>query len=118
MDRCVALPSHLPTLSYLRHTISSKKGDVLDSIDDDDDIEWPDNPFDHRDYQNTETRLEFLAMIRLEGSVGFQAKSRNLCEEYITVFSIRARHQSDKVEPMIIVVDKGKWEVSRNRLPP
>ncbi len=43
MDRCVALPSHLPTLSYLRHMISSKKGDVLDSIDDDDDIEWPDN---------------------------------------------------------------------------
>ena len=39
MDRCVALPSHLPTLSYLRHTISSIKGDVLDSIDDDNDIE-------------------------------------------------------------------------------
>ncbi len=33
MDRCVALPSNLPTLSYLRHTISSKKGDVLDSSD-------------------------------------------------------------------------------------
>ena len=32
-----------------------EKGYVLDSIDDDDDIEWPDNPFDHRDYQNTET---------------------------------------------------------------
>jgi hypothetical protein len=49
------LPSHLPTVSYLRHTISSKKkGDVLDSIDDDGDIEWPGNPFDHRDYQNTE----------------------------------------------------------------
>jgi hypothetical protein len=56
MDRCVTLPTHLPTLSYLRHTISSKKkGDVLDSIDDDGDIEWPGNPFDHRDYQNTET---------------------------------------------------------------
>jgi hypothetical protein len=54
MDRCIALPSHQATLSYLRHTISSKKGDVLASIDDDDDIEWPDNPFDHRDYQNTE----------------------------------------------------------------
>jgi len=55
MDRCVALPYHLPTLSYLRHTISSKKGDVLDSIDDDDNIEWPDNPSDHRDNQETET---------------------------------------------------------------
>ena len=114
MDRCVALPSHLPNLSYLRHTISSKKGDVLDSIDDDDDIEWPENPFDHRDYQNT----ELLAMIRFDGSVGFQAKPRKLCEKYIVVFSIRVRHQSAKVEPMSIVADRGKWEVSRNRLPP
>jgi len=57
-------------------------------------------------------------MICLEGSVGFQAKPRKLCEEYITVFSIRVRHQSDKVEPTIIVVDREKWEVSRNRLPP
>ena len=118
MDRCVALPSYLPTLSYLRHTISSKKGDVLDSIDDDDDIEWPENPFDYREDQNTETTEELLAMIRFDGSVGFQAKLRKLCEEYIDVFSTRVRHQSAKVEPMSIVVDRGKWEVSRNRLPP
>ena len=117
MDRCVALPSHLPTLSYLRHTISSKKGDVLDSIDDDDDIEWPDNTFDYRDDQNTETTEELLVMIRFDGSAGFQAKLRKLCEEYIVVFSTRVRHQSTKVEPMSIVVDRGKWKVSCNRLP-
>ena len=57
-------------------------------------------------------------MIRFDGSVGFQAKPRKLCEKYIVVFSIRVRHQSAKVEPMSIVVDRGKWEVSRNRLPP
>jgi hypothetical protein len=55
MDRCVALPSHLPTLTYLRFTISSKKGNMLDSIDDDDDIEWSDKPFDYCNDQNTET---------------------------------------------------------------
>ena len=54
-------------------------------------------------------------MIRFEGSVGFPAKLRKLCEEYIDVFSSRVRHQSSKVD---IVVDRGKWEVSRNRLPP
>ena len=47
-------------------------------------------------------------MICFEGSVGFQAKPRKLCEEYIDVFSIRVRHQSAKVEPMSIVVDRGK----------
>jgi hypothetical protein len=57
-------------------------------------------------------------MIRFDGSVGFQAKPRKLCEKYIVVFSIRVRHQSAKVEPVIIVVDRGKWEVSRNRLSP
>jgi hypothetical protein len=91
---------------------------LLDSIDDNDDIEWPENPFDYREDQNTETTEELSAMIRFEGSVGFQAKLRKLCEEYIDVFSTRVRHQSAKVEPMSIVVDRGKWEVSRNRLPP
>ena len=57
-------------------------------------------------------------MIRFDGSVGFQAKPRKLCEKYIVIFSIRVRHQSDKVEPVIIVVDRGKWKVSRNRLSP
>jgi hypothetical protein len=57
-------------------------------------------------------------MIRIEGSVGFQAKQRKLCEEYIDVFSTRVRHQSAKVEPMSIVVEGGKWEVAGNRLPP
>jgi len=49
-----------------------------------------------------------------EGSVGFQAKLRKLCEECIDIFSTRVRHQSAKVEPMSIIVDRGKWEVSRN----
>jgi hypothetical protein len=39
---------------------------VLDSIDDNDDIEWPENPFDYREDQNTETPEELLAMIRSE----------------------------------------------------
>jgi len=60
--------------------------DVLDSIDDDDDNEWPENPFDYREDQNTKTSEELLAMIRFEAAVGFQAKLRKLCEEYFDVF--------------------------------
>ena len=53
-----------------------EKRNVLNSIvDDDDDIEWPENPFD----QITETPEELLVMIRSEASVGFQAKLRKLC---------------------------------------
>jgi len=59
-----------------------------------------------------------LTIIHFEGSVGFQAKLMKLCEEYMDVFSTRVRHQSAKVEPMSIVVDRVNKEVSRNRLPP
>jgi hypothetical protein len=106
MDRGVALPSHLPTLSYLRHTISLKKAMcwIPSTM-----MMMTSNAFDYREDHNTETPEELLAMIRFEGTVGFQAKLRKLCEEYIDVFSA-------KVEPMSIVVDRGKWEVSRNRL--
>jgi hypothetical protein len=40
---CSAIPS------------AEKKGNMLDSIDDDDDIEWSDKPFDYCNDQNTET---------------------------------------------------------------
>jgi hypothetical protein len=109
---CSAIPSANSQLFETYNLV--EKSEVLDSIDDDDDIEWPENPLDYREDQNTETTEELLAMIRFEGSVGFQAKLRKLCEEYIDVFSTRVRHKSAKVEPMCIVVDRGKWEVSRN----
>ena len=75
MERCVVLPYSqlLETYDFI------EKGDVLDSIDDDD-IEWPDNPFYYREHQDTETTEELLTMIRFEGSVGVQAKLRKLCE--------------------------------------
>ena len=45
---CSAIPSANPQLLETYDLVENS--DVLDSIDDDDDIEWPDNPFDHRDY--------------------------------------------------------------------
>jgi hypothetical protein len=78
---CSAIPSANSQLFETNNLV--EKSEVLDSIDDDDDIEWPENPFDNREDQNTETTEELLAMIHFEGSVGFQAKLRKLCEECI-----------------------------------
>ncbi len=89
---CSAIPSANSELLETYDLV--EKGDVLESINDDDDIEWPENQFDYREDQNTETIEALLAMIRFEGSVGFQAKLRKLCEEYIDVFSTRVRHLS------------------------
>ena len=92
---CSAVPSANSQLLETYDLI--EKGDVLDSIDDDDDIEWPENPFGYREDQGTETTEELLAMILFDGSVGFQAKLRKLREEYINIFSTKVRHQSAKV---------------------
>jgi len=86
MDRCYsAIPSANSQLFETYNLV--EKGNALDSIDDDDDIEWPGSPFDYREDQNTETTEELLAVIRFEGSVEFQAKLRKFCEEHIDVFS-------------------------------
>jgi hypothetical protein len=97
---CSAIPS-----------ANSQLFETYNLVEKSDDIEWPENPFDYREDQNTETTEELLAMIRFEDSVGFQAKLRKLYEEYIDVFSTRVRHQSAKVEPMSIVVDRGLAQV-------
>ena len=61
---CSAIPSANSQLFETYNLV--EKGDVLDSIDDDDDIKWPENPFDYREDKNTETTEELLAMIRFE----------------------------------------------------
>ena len=52
-------------------SLTSSTYELNEMIGHDDDIEWPENPFDYREDQNTDTMEELLAMIRFKGSVGF-----------------------------------------------
>ena len=89
MNRCVALPSH----SQLFETYNLvEKGDVLIPSTMIMTSTGQNTQVYYREDQNTETTKELLTMIRFEGSVGFQAELRKLCEEYIDVFSTRVRH--------------------------
>ena len=67
---------------------------------------------------NPETPDEIIAMITFAGSPELQEQLRSLCREYIDIFSTSVRSLPAQVDPMVIEIDRTKWEVPRNRLPP
>ena len=83
-----------------------ERSQLLDVIADDDDIEGKTDQFEMRpESANLETPDEIIAM-------------RSLCREYIDIFSTSARSLPAQVDPMVIEIDRTKWKVPRNRLPP
>ena len=95
------------------------KSELLDPVADDDDIEWPHNPFDIRpDCASPESPDELLAMIQFEGSPGLQEKLRGLCREFIDIFSTSVRSRPASVEPMTLDINRARLEIPANRLPP
>ena len=97
-----------------------EKSELLDSVADDDDIEWILNPlFDIRpDCATPESPDESLAMIQFVGTPEFQEKLRVLCRDVINILSASEGSLHAKVEPMVLEINRAKWEVPRNRLPP
>jgi len=96
-----------------------KKDDVLDPIADDDNIEWPHNPYEGEALNDIrETPEELLAMITIEGSPWLQSELRKLCMEFIDVFATKVRKEPAMVDPMEIKVDESKWRLPCNRAPP
>ena len=96
-----------------------ERSQLLDAIADDDDIKWKTDPFEMRpESANPETPDEIIAMITFAGSPELQEQLRSLCKEYIDIFSTSVRSLPAQVDPMVIEIDRTKWEVPRNRLPP
>ena len=82
-------------------------------------IDWKTDPFEMRlDRVNPETPDEIIAMIIVSGSQWLQEQLRSLCRESIDIFSTSVRSLPAQVVPMVIDIDRSKWEVPRNRLPP
>ena len=52
---------------------------LLDALDDDDDIEWPEDPFDRPESADPKSPDELLAMIQFEGTPALQDALRALC---------------------------------------
>jgi hypothetical protein len=86
-------------------------------MDDDDDIEWPEDPFDRPHRAEPESPDELLAMIQFEGTPALQDALRALCREFIDIFSTAVRQLPARVQSMVIEIDRTKWELPSNRLP-
>ena len=92
---------------------------LLDPMDDDDDIEWPYNPYEVEALnEESESPVELLAMITIEGSSWLQSQLKELCMEFIDVFATKVRREPAMVEPLEIKVDQSKWQLPCNRAPP
>jgi len=80
-----------------------RKEHLLDPMDDDDDIEWPYNPYEVETLNETsESPEELLALITIQGSSWLQSKLKKLCMESIDVFATKVRREPAMVEPMEI----------------
>jgi len=90
---------------------------LLDTMEDDDDIEWPENPFDRPQRAEPESPDELLALIQFEGTPALQQTLRALCREFIDILCTTVRPLSAKVLSMATDIDRSKWELPSNRLP-
>ena len=74
-------------------------------MEDDNDIEWPEEPFDRSDGAEPESPDELLAMIRFAGPPALQEVLRALCRKFIDIISTAVRPLSAKVDSMVIEID-------------
>ena len=109
------MSTRLQTSHRLTSLLSSREANYCD-----DDIEWKTDPFEMRpESASPETPDEIIAMITFAGSPELQEPLRSLCREYIDIFSTSVRSLPAQVDPMVITeIDRTKWEVPSNRLPP
>ena len=70
------------------------------------------------DRVNPETLVEIIAMIKVSGSPWLHEQLRSHCRELINIFSTSVRSLPAQVDPMVIEIDRTKWEAPRNRLSP
>jgi hypothetical protein len=95
----------------------TKPDRVCQMSEDDDDIEWPEDLFDHPHRAESESPDELLALIQFAGTPALQEVLRALCREFIDIFSTAVRPLPAKVQSMVIEIDQTKWELPTNRLP-
>ena len=83
----------------------SPRSALLNAVEDDDDIDWPEDPFDRPDSASPMSPDELLAMIHFEGSPAIQDALRALCREFIDIFYTVVRPLPAKVDAMAIEID-------------
>ena len=89
----------------------------METVDDNDDIEWKEDPFDCNIPQVSDT-ASLLDLIQIEGPPSLQRKLRALCAEFCDVFATSVREESADIPAMTVNIDEAKWKSPKHRLPP
>ena len=84
------------TLATIKH-----RSEIIESVDEDDEIECTEDPFDHKTQLASEDSA-MIDLIRIEGPTSLQHKLRALCEEYVDIFSTAVRSEAADLPPMLI----------------
>jgi hypothetical protein len=98
-------------------TMVVPKGDYLDHIDDDDHIEWQEDPYMASASSDGSTDA-LLNLISFGGTDELQGRLRSLCNEFIDIFCETVRTEPAAVPPMKLSVNPGEWKTNKNRGPP
>ena len=88
---------------------------------DEDDIDLASiDAFSHWNTESSENipQTDVLSLIKISGTLEFQAQLRNLCYEFQSIFSNDLVSEAAKIEPFDMIVDDAKWKVSKNHSPP
>jgi hypothetical protein len=99
----------LATLATIEH-----RSDIMESVDDNDEIEWTEDPYECKSQSATDGS-PLIDLIQIQGLPSLRQKLRALCEEYSDI----VRAESADIPPMLsIKIDETKWKSNKHRLPP
>jgi len=101
----------IPVDNYQAATLAAIKhhSKVIELVDDDDEIEWTEDPFENKLQLAKGSALNDL--IQIEGPPSLRLKLRALCEESPDIFATTVRKEPANIPPLSIIVDETKLEV-------
>ena len=75
----------LATFATIKH-----RSDIIESVDDNDEIEWTENPYECKSQPATEGS-PLIDLLQIQGPPSLRRKLRALCEEYSDIFDTAVR---------------------------
>lgn len=109
----------VPVDNYQLATLATIKyrSDIIESVDDNDEIEWTEDPYEFKSQPATEGS-PLIDLIQIQGPPSLRQKLRALCEEFSDIFDTAVRAEPADIPPMSIKIDETKWKSNKHRLPP
>ncbi len=95
-----------------------RKFELLTPEYDDDGMTWKEEEYPWLTPPPSAIEGDPLALPKISGSPELQAKIRALLGEYKHIFSEKLRADPAKLTPMVINIDKEKWQTNKHSLPP